>query len=961
MQSHPPFRPPWALWFFCLLLLMPALSLGAWAQASTQTPRFVKPVPPPTQVGELLRAQVVQTGSLIRVEEARRVYSVDGDGLTAAVLDTGIRATHRDFAGKVVAQVNYTSNNGGNTSNAADGDGHGTHVSGIIAASGVHTGMAPGARIAALKVLDNTGSGTFDEISDGLAWVIANRRTYNITVVNMSLGDGGNYRSMASDTLRSRLQTLRNAGVAVCMAAGNDFYGHGSVQGMSYPAVFPESVSVGAVYDGNIGGFTYGDGARANSTGPDRICPFSQRLHESVAATTRTDILAPGAAITSSGISGDSSSATSHGTSQATPVVAGVILLMQQFYQQQMGSLPSVDQLERWFRAGSVANIDGDNEDDNVSNTGLSFPRIDAVAAMQALERDLNTGYSISGTVTVNGVGLSGVTLSGGGKTTTTSSNGTYTLTGFPSGNVAVTASRSGYTFSPASRTVTLGPNASGINFTASQTAFTLIGTVTADGVGLSGVTVAAGNSTTTTDAQGEYAFTNLGSGTYTVSASRSGYSFSPATRSVTLGPDRSGIDFTGTLVAYSVSGNVTLGGSGLSGVTVSAGGKTALTTSNGSYTLTGLTSGTYSVSVARSGYRFSPASRTVTVGPNATSIDFSAARFGYTLQGTVRAGNVGLSGVTVNAGTRSTTTDAQGRYTLDEVPEGSQTIVPVRSGYAFSPTSTTLSITGDRSGIDFTATALTYQVSGRVTRDGQGIQGVTLTTGPFTTSTDPAGNYTLAGLTPGTYTVIASMAGYAFSPVSQSVTVGPSRTGVNFAAEVQLSIRGTVRADGAGLSGVTVTGGGKSTTTDTGGAFTLSGLTPGSYTVKAVREGYEITPATRAVTLSTVDQAGIDFTAGAVPYLLSLTPRSPSVAAGRNVVVTVEFSRKVSKPTTVTLSSNSSVVLLPKQVRVPKNRNRVSFKVRTRRLNGVERVTLTAASGGVSRQATLAVQPRLK
>lgn len=961
MQSHPPLRPRWAMLFFCLLMLLPALSLKAWAQAGAQSPRFVKPVPPPTQVGELLRTQAVQTGSLIRVEEARRVYGVNGDGLTAAVLDTGIRATHQDFAGKVVAQVNYTSNNGGDTTNAADGDGHGTHVSGIIAANAVHTGMAPGARIAALKVLDNNGSGTFQVISNALAWVVANHQTYNITVVNMSLGDGGNYRSMASDTLQLHLRTLRTAGVAVCVAAGNDFYRHGSVQGMSYPAVFPETVSVGAVYDGNIGGVSYGDGARANTTGPDRICPFSQRLHESVAAAPRTDLLAPGAAITSTGISTDSSSATSHGTSQATPVVAGVILLMQQYYRQQMGSLPTVDQLERWLRAGSVANVDGDNEDDNVTNTGLTFPRIDAVAAMQALEQDLNTGYSVSGTVTLSGAGLSGVTVSGGGKTATTGSDGRYTLTGFTSGAVTVTPARSGYTFTPTSRTVTLGPSASGVDFTATQTAFTLSGTVTVDGAGLSGVTVAAGNRTTLTNAAGQYAFTDLGSGTYTVSASRSGYSFSPASRTVTLGPDGRDINFTGTRTTYAVTGGVTLGGSGLGGVTVTGGGQTTLTASNGAYSLEGLTPGTYSVSATRAGYRFSPANHTVTVGPNATRVDFAATRVGYTLQGTVREGGAGLAGVTVSAAGRSATTDAQGRYTLTEIPEGNQTIVPARSGYAFSPASTTLSITQDWSGIDFTATAVTYQVSGRVTQGGQGLQGVNVAAGAFTTSTDPTGNYTLAGLSGGTYTVTASADGYALSPAGQTVTVGPSRTGVNFTAEVLLSIRGTVRADGAGLSGVTVTGGGKTATTDTGGTYALTDLAPGSYTVKAEREGYELTPASRTVTLSAADQTGIDFAAGAVPSLLSLTPRSPSVSAGKRTVVTVEFSGKVSRPTTVFLSSSSSAVLIPRQVRVRKNRNRVNFKVRTRRLDSAERVTLTATSGGITRQATITIQPKLR
>ena len=68
--------------------------------------------------------------------------------------------------------------------------------------------------------------------------------------------------------------------------------------------------------DDDVGGFTYQSGAKANSTGPDRITPFSQRLHESVDAACRTDIFAPGAPIQSSGIANDNAESLQHGTSQ---------------------------------------------------------------------------------------------------------------------------------------------------------------------------------------------------------------------------------------------------------------------------------------------------------------------------------------------------------------------------------------------------------------------------------------------------------------------------------------------------------------------------------------------------------------------------------------------------------------------------------------------------------------------
>jgi CSLREA domain-containing protein len=294
--------------------------------------------------------------------------------------------THQDFAGKTILQKNYTTDNGGDVNNASDGNGHGSNCAGIVLGHGIDTGIAPGANLGAFKVLSNAGGGSFAAVDSALDWIIANHAAYNITVVSMSLGDGTNGTDdtpFNSDSARGRIQQLRDLRIPVVMAAGNDFYKFGSAQGMAYPAIFRESVSVGAVYDANIGGaWSYEDGAIANTTAADRITPFSQRLHESVNSATRTDIFAPGAALTSTGIDSDAAQSTMHGTSQATPVIAGVILLMQQLYQRNTGELPTVDQLEGWLRAGAVTVNDGDDEDDNVTNTGLNFLRVDVLNSL---------------------------------------------------------------------------------------------------------------------------------------------------------------------------------------------------------------------------------------------------------------------------------------------------------------------------------------------------------------------------------------------------------------------------------------------------------------------------------------------------------------------------------------------------------------------------------------------------
>ena len=143
--------------------------------------------------------------------------------------------------------------------------------------------------------------------------------------------------------LKSVARTCLKAKVPVVIAAGNHYYTHESQQGMAYPAIMRECVSVGAVYDAPEGAFGYNSGAVAYSSRAGQITPFSQRLHPDTNSHTRTDIFAPGAPVTSSGILGEHGESTQHGTSQAAPVTAGLILLMQEFYQRVMDELPSVE------------------------------------------------------------------------------------------------------------------------------------------------------------------------------------------------------------------------------------------------------------------------------------------------------------------------------------------------------------------------------------------------------------------------------------------------------------------------------------------------------------------------------------------------------------------------------------------------------------------------------------------
>jgi hypothetical protein len=254
--------------------------------------------------------------------------------------------------------------------------------------------------------------------------------------------------------------------------------------------------------------------------------------------------------------------------------------------------------------------------------------------------RDLNsttvTSY-LSGRVTDSGgTGISGVTISAGSETTTTSSNGSYTISGLTAGSYTIRASKTNCTFSPSSRSVSVPPDRSSQNFTADCTVptYTVSGQVT-DGSGdpLDGVTITTDTgATATTGSDGSYSLADLPEGTYTLTPTLAGYTFDPASLTVTVPPDASEQDFTGTADPVtpdtsSISGSVTDGsGDPLDGVTITTDtGATATTGSDGSYTLSDLAAGSYTLSASKTNCTFSPATLSVTVPPDATGQDFTA------------------------------------------------------------------------------------------------------------------------------------------------------------------------------------------------------------------------------------------------------------------------------------------------------------------------------------------------
>ena len=306
------------------------------------------------------------------VQADARFSGLSGVGQTVAVLDTGIDTQHVLLSPRVVGGVNEAGDLPDALPAHADYHGHGTIVSSVAAGSGATIttgpsagteigGIARGADIVSVRVLDRTGSGSFFDVLDGLNWVLANRATFNITVVNMSLGTEQAFLDpqvlidnvpLASD-INDAVLALNAAGVTVVASAGN-----AGQPGASFPAVLPPVISVGSTDDA------------------DALSSFSNR-------SDMMDMVAPGEDVW--GAFFDNTQPTVHnlaaqgtGTSFSSPEVAGAVLLIRELYIERAGTPPHAAWIEQILKETGVA-VPFDT-----GSEVLTFPRLDLYAALEA-------------------------------------------------------------------------------------------------------------------------------------------------------------------------------------------------------------------------------------------------------------------------------------------------------------------------------------------------------------------------------------------------------------------------------------------------------------------------------------------------------------------------------------------------------------------------------------------------
>ncbi len=307
---------------------------------------------------------LAQTVPHINADVLQNVHGLTGDGVTVAVLDSGIDSGHPDLSDALGGEQCFCSGGGGCCPNgsptqsgagaAEDDNGHGTNVSGIITGAGTvaPVAVAPGANIVAIKVLDaNAAFCCSSDVVAGLDWIIVNRP--DVKVINMSLGTfatfAGDCDTATSFTMSfaSAINTLTNNGVSVFAASGNESL----PDEMRAPACIANANSVGAVDDS------------------DNVASFSN-------SGPTLDLLAPGVGVTAAGIGGGTSTFT--GTSMAAPHAAGTASLLLEAFP---GLSPAT--ILSALKETGVTLSDPKN--------GLSHPRIDAEAAFLSLNINIDT------------------------------------------------------------------------------------------------------------------------------------------------------------------------------------------------------------------------------------------------------------------------------------------------------------------------------------------------------------------------------------------------------------------------------------------------------------------------------------------------------------------------------------------------------------------------------------------
>jgi serine protease AprX len=361
----------------------------------------------------------------VQADIAASQYGLDGTGIGVAVIDSGI-SDHADLHGAAgPSRVVYSQSFVAGDTTTGDKYGHGTHVAGLIGATGkssgngngyaaTYAGVAPNVNLINLRVLDQNGSGTDSQVIAAIEQAIALKSTYNIRVINISLGRPV-FESYTLDPVDQAVEAAWQAGIVVVAAAGNSgrsgaAYGFATI---GVPANDPAVITVGATMteltstrvDDQIASYSSkGPTVIDHIVKPDLVAPGNRLVSLRVAGST-LDTLFPQYEISPS--SGSSKYYELSGTSMATPIVSGAAALL---LQQNPALTP--DQVKArlmktaWKNVGQFTYSHDNfgnlyNNEYDLFTYGAGYLDIDAALA----NTDLATGVALSPTAVFNSNG----------------------------------------------------------------------------------------------------------------------------------------------------------------------------------------------------------------------------------------------------------------------------------------------------------------------------------------------------------------------------------------------------------------------------------------------------------------------------------------------------------------------------------------------------------------------------
>lgn len=223
-------------------------------------------------------------------EGVANIRPLSGAGIGVALIDSGVDTRHAALANRVVFTKDFTGGSG------ADAYGHGTHVGALIAGgagtgdAATYSGVAPSARLINLRVLDGRGAGRASDVIEAIDWAIENRDTYNIRIINLSLG-APVVQSYKDDPLCEAVERAVSAGLVVVAAAGN--YGvttDGSLVfgSVTSPGNDPAALTVGAV-----------DMRGTARRSDDIVAKYSSKGPTQFDLVIKPDLVAPGSRLVS--------------------------------------------------------------------------------------------------------------------------------------------------------------------------------------------------------------------------------------------------------------------------------------------------------------------------------------------------------------------------------------------------------------------------------------------------------------------------------------------------------------------------------------------------------------------------------------------------------------------------------------------------------------------------------------